>query len=92
VPVPFLWQDDLFTQKGADSNGHILESLTVTPRTCLHYAMNLPTSVVITGCDSMSVLEQALTVARSFRPLKQEEVEAILAGTAHASRKEPLNL
>jgi len=23
---------------------------------CLHYAMNLPTSVLITGCDSMRIL------------------------------------
>src|SRR5581483_4907639 len=30
----------------------ILKSKTVTPIECLHFAMNLPTSVVITGCDS----------------------------------------
>src|SRR6201997_5247323 len=33
----------------------ILESKTVTPIECLHYSMNLPTSVVITGCDSMQI-------------------------------------
>ena len=39
---------------------------------CLHYAMNLPTSVVITGCDSMEILQQALgNAARSFKPMKQ---------------------
>src|SRR5438105_58012 len=35
--------------------GIILESKAVTPVECLHYAMNLPTSVVITGMDKMSV-------------------------------------
>jgi len=30
----------------------------------LHYAMNLPTSVVITGCDSLTLLQQALRGAR----------------------------
>ena len=44
---------------------------TVTAVECLHYAMNLPTSVVITGCDSLPVLEQALHAARSFRPLSE---------------------
>jgi uncharacterized protein len=34
----------------------ILESKTVTAIECLHYSMNLPTSVVITGCDSMPIL------------------------------------
>jgi uncharacterized protein len=65
----------------------ILESKTVTPIECLHYAMNLPTSVVITGCDSMERLEQALTAARSFRPLLPSEVIALLSKTARAARE-----
>ncbi len=65
----------------------ILESKTVTPIECLHYAMNLPTSVVITGCDSMERLEQALTAARSFRPIPPVDVDALLARTAHAARE-----
>jgi aryl-alcohol dehydrogenase-like predicted oxidoreductase len=65
----------------------ILESKTVTPIECLHYAMNLPTSVVITGCDSMARLEQALTAARSFRPMRPTEVDALLGRTAGAARQ-----
>jgi aryl-alcohol dehydrogenase-like predicted oxidoreductase len=63
----------------------ILESGTASPIECLHYALNLPTSVVITGCDSMRILEQALTAARTFRSLSSEEVDAILARTADAA-------
>ncbi|MHC5732317.1 MAG: aldo-keto reductase family protein, partial [Nostoc sp.] len=37
----------------------ILKSNTVKPIECLHYAMNLPTSVVITGIDSIPILDQA---------------------------------
>src|SRR6266581_6872505 len=37
------------------ANGIILQSRTVTPVECLHYALHLPTSVVITGCDSMKI-------------------------------------
>jgi predicted aldo/keto reductase-like oxidoreductase len=64
----------------------ILESKTATPIECLHYAMNLPTSVVITGCDSLPILEQALRAARTFRPMTKDEVAAILAETAKAAQ------
>jgi aryl-alcohol dehydrogenase-like predicted oxidoreductase len=65
----------------------ILNSKTVSPVECLHYAMNLPTSVVITGCDSMQILEQALAAARSFRPMSQPAVAALLAKTAPVAGK-----
>ena len=63
----------------------ILESKTATPVECLHYAMNLPTSVVITGCDSIEILRQALDSARSFKPMSKEEVGSLLAKTESAS-------
>jgi len=63
----------------------ILESKTATPVECLHYAMNLPTSVVITGCDSLSILQQALQAARSFKPLDSSEVASLLAKTVKAA-------
>jgi len=60
----------------------ILESKTVTPVECLHYALNLPTSTVITGIDSLKVLDQALEAAHSFRPMGKEAVASLLARTA----------
>jgi aryl-alcohol dehydrogenase-like predicted oxidoreductase len=65
----------------------ILESKTATAVECLHYAMNLPTSVVITGCDSMERLNQALTAAHSFRAMPPAEVDALLARTAQVARE-----
>ncbi len=64
----------------------ILQSKTVTPVECLHYAMNLPVSVVITGCDSLKILQQALDAARSFKPMGKQEVAALLAKTAKAAQ------
>jgi diketogulonate reductase-like aldo/keto reductase len=61
----------------------ILERQTVTPVECLHYVMHLPTSVVITGCDSLPILEQALNAARSFRPMSGTQVAGLLARTAN---------
>lgn len=64
----------------------VLESKTVTPTEGLHYALNLPTSVVITGCDSMEILDQAVRAATTFRPMAREQVDALLARTADAAR------
>jgi aryl-alcohol dehydrogenase-like predicted oxidoreductase len=65
----------------------ILRSKAATPVECLHYAMSLPTSVVITGCESIKILQQALDAARSFKPMSQEEVAQLLAKTAPAAAK-----
>ena len=65
----------------------ILKSKTVEPVECLQYALTLPTSVVITGCDSIPILQQALKVARTFSPLTAEQIAALLAKTAQAAQK-----
>jgi predicted aldo/keto reductase-like oxidoreductase len=65
----------------------ILRSKTATAVECLHYAMSLPTSVVITGCESMNILQQALDAARSFKPLSQQDVAQLLAKTAPSAVK-----
>jgi uncharacterized protein len=64
------------------SNGAILKTKTVTAVEALHYAMSVPVTVTITGCDSMQVLEQALGVARNFKPLDEQQKIAILQKTA----------
>jgi aryl-alcohol dehydrogenase-like predicted oxidoreductase len=63
------------------ANGTILESKAVNAIECLQYAMNLPSSVVITGCESLEDLEQALTAARTFKPLTEDQVDTLLAKT-----------
>ena len=67
-------------------SGAILQSKTVTAIECLHYALNLPTSTVITGIDRMELLDQALEAARTFRPMSQEAVTALLSRTAGEGR------
>src|SRR2546423_1053174 len=68
-------------------DGIILRSKTATPVECLHYAMNLPTSVVITGCESLDILHQAIQAATSFKPMASTEVSTLLAKTAPAAAK-----
>jgi predicted aldo/keto reductase-like oxidoreductase len=66
-------------------DGLILKSKAATPVECLHYAMTLPTSVVITGIDSMDILKQALEVVKTFKPLTEKETADLLARTAKAA-------
>ncbi|MBU6399557.1 MAG: aldo/keto reductase [Verrucomicrobia bacterium] len=66
-------------------SGVILRSNIVKPIECLHYALNLPTSVVITGIDRLEWLDQACEAARTFQPMSPDEVAALLARTAEAA-------
>ena len=52
----------------------------------LHYALNLPTSVAITGIDGMPILEQAFEAARTFKPMSEQQVSALLAKTARVAQ------
>ena len=67
--------------------GVLLKSKMVTPMQCLHYALTLPTSVVITGIDSPKILRQALEAAATFRPLNKKEIAQIRASSAEAAAK-----
>jgi aryl-alcohol dehydrogenase-like predicted oxidoreductase len=62
-------------------DGVILKSKSVSPMECLHYALSLPTSVVITGIDKPEILDQAIEAARTFQPMNREQVAQLLAKT-----------
>lgn len=67
-------------------SGDILKSGAATAIECLHYALNLPTSVVISGMESLANLDQAFEAIRTFKPLTGAEISALLARTAkHAA-------
>jgi predicted aldo/keto reductase-like oxidoreductase len=61
--------------------GKILRSGAVSAVECLRYTLSLPTSVVITGCESLAILEQALAVGIGFTPLSQAEKQELLERT-----------
>lgn len=69
------------------ANGILLRSNTVTPIECLHHALNLPTSVVITGIDSMEILDQVFEAARTFQPMNEQQERSLLAKTAEAASR-----
>jgi len=63
----------------------ILDSKTVKPLECLHYCLNLPIAVQITGIDSQEILDQAFEAARTFKPMSEAEVAGLLARTKDAA-------
>ena len=67
-------------------SGIILQSKTVTPIECLHYALNLPTATVITGLDSLAMVDQAMEAVRTFKPMDGDQVAALAAKTREAAK------
>ena len=79
--VNHVWSWDFLSDR-TDNGGklRILSGLDEhTLVDCLRFAMNLPVSVCITGCDSLEILRQALEVATHFKPLDATQVQAIFA-------------
>jgi aryl-alcohol dehydrogenase-like predicted oxidoreductase len=65
--------------------GNVLKAGVATPIECLHYALNLPTSVVINGCDSMERLDQAFEAVKTFKPLSEPQLQALVSKTKEAA-------
>ncbi len=61
--------------------GAILKAGAATAMECLQYALSLPASVVITGCESMERLEQAFEAMRTFQPMNRSQIAALLTKT-----------
>ncbi len=69
------------------ANGSIVKSKTVTPVQAIQYALNLPTSVVICGIDSLKILDQAIKAVTTFEPFTPKQLSTLLAKTAKAAAK-----
>jgi predicted aldo/keto reductase-like oxidoreductase len=64
-----------------------LETGAVSAEECLRYALSLPTSVVITGCETLDNVNQALKAGDSFTPMSDDERSELLRRTTpHAAQ------
>jgi aryl-alcohol dehydrogenase-like predicted oxidoreductase len=68
------------------ADARIVKAGVASAEECLRYAMSLPVSTVITGCDSVERVEQAARVARGFKPMTEAEVGELLAKTEERAR------
>jgi aryl-alcohol dehydrogenase-like predicted oxidoreductase len=64
------------------ANGRLARVGVVSAEECLRYALSLPTSVVITGCETVENVEQALRVGNGFTPMSDAELADIRARSA----------
>jgi uncharacterized protein len=63
----------------------ILNSNTVQPLEALHYSMQQPVSVIITGIDSTAVMDQAFEAVRTYKPMSDSQIASLLARTKDAA-------
>jgi uncharacterized protein len=64
----------------------------VTVEEALRYAMSLPVATTISGIDSLEVLRQNLGIARDFRPMTADELNALRQRCAGAAADGHLEL
>ena len=62
-------------------DGIILKSGAVQPMDCLHYSLNVPVSVLITGVDSKMLLDQAFAAVKAFKPMDEAAVASLIGKT-----------
>ncbi len=67
------------------ASGAIPQNNIATAVECLQFALSQPTSVVITGCDSMERLDQAFEVAKNFKPMTSAQQSALTAKARDAA-------
>ena len=65
-----------FDLQSMNGNGHAITSGVITAEEMLRYAMSLPVATTICVMDSLDVLHQNVMIARGFKPMASEEVQA----------------
>ena len=63
--------------KSLGGSGEMVAKGAITAEEGLRYAMSLPVATTISGIDSLEVLHQNLEVALNFKPMSQQEMEAL---------------
>jgi aryl-alcohol dehydrogenase-like predicted oxidoreductase len=71
--------------KSLGGNGQPVTQGAVTVEEALRYAMSLPVATTISGIDSLAVLRQNLAIARGFKPMTADEMEALRRRCAPAA-------
>lgn len=69
------------TTKSGTLRADPLKSKVVSAMACAHFALSLPTSVVITGIDKPEMPDQAFEAVKTFQPMNRAQVAQLLAKT-----------
>lgn len=63
--------------KGCGGDGRILTDKVATVEECYRYFLSQPVSVQVVGLASVEDLNRAITIARSFQPMKADELKTL---------------
>ena len=77
--------------KSLGGDARAVKDKVVTPQEALQYTLSLPIVTLVSGIDTMRVLEQNVAVARNFRPMtarQREKLRRRVAATARDGRFE----
>jgi len=85
LPILVREQIGVIGMKPMGSGSLLQTDSGISPIECLHYAMNLSTSTVVTGIESMELLQQALRAVSTFKPFAPVDVSRLLSRTAPAA-------
>jgi aryl-alcohol dehydrogenase-like predicted oxidoreductase len=65
--------------------GDMVKAGVITAEEALRYVMSLPIATVVSGIESSEVLQQNLKVARNFKPMTDDEMQALRTRCAAAA-------
>lgn len=66
--------------------GDILRGYRISVAECLHYAMSLPVSVVVSGIDNLEMARENIAIAKNFKPMTEGERSNLLARVRDVAR------
>jgi predicted aldo/keto reductase-like oxidoreductase len=63
--------------KSLSGNAEAVKKGIITPQEAIRYSMSLPIATLVSGIDSLQVLQQNLEIARGFQPMTNSEMQAL---------------
>jgi predicted aldo/keto reductase-like oxidoreductase len=72
--------------KSLGGDARAVKEKVVTPQEALRYTLSLPIATLVSGIDTMRVLNQNLAVAEAFRPMTARQREVLLRRIAAKAR------
>ena len=70
----------------SQAGGGLLRLGKTQPEDNIRFSLSMPISTLVSGMDSVEVLEENLRIARAFEPLTDGEIDSLLDATEPASR------
>jgi predicted aldo/keto reductase-like oxidoreductase len=67
------------------ANGYLLRAFGV--KQCLDYTLSLPAHVAVLGCSTLGQLEDDVRIAQNFKPLTNEQMDALRARAVEKHRE-----